>query len=103
MYSGVGILLEEPLTTIPRYEEEIPRLEQEARQYTRTEDEWLKKNKLSDIGYTKDLLKRLSQQANECASGTQYYRRTGAVLFEDVGEVVWQDLMSGKESRFWLI
>jgi hypothetical protein len=102
-YSGVGILLEEPASALPRYEQEIPRLQQEMQLITCPKDEWKKADMTEEIDYTKNLVARLTQQVNECVSGKQYYRRTGAVHFQDVDEEVWQDLMGGDGSCFWLI
>jgi hypothetical protein len=102
-YSGVGILLEEPGSAIPRYQQEIIRLQREIQLITCPKDEWIKADKMEETDYTGNLLTRLSQQVGECASGKQYYRRTGAVHFEDVDEEVWHDLMSGDELCFWLI
>jgi hypothetical protein len=103
MYSGVGILLEDPSATTIRYKQEIPRLQREIELITRPNDEWRKTNCLEDIQYTRNLLEQLSHQASECALGKQYYRRTGAIYFEDVSEADWQRLTNGNGLRFWLI
>jgi hypothetical protein len=100
LYSGIGILLEEPSLAIPRYEKQMPKLKQDLECCT---EAWKKQNLEDDIVFLENFLKALAQEVEECASGKQYYRRMGAVHFQGVGEDAWRDLVSGRESYFWLI
>jgi hypothetical protein len=101
-YSGVGILVEDPSEAIPHYRQEVLRLQQEASKLTDPKDKWNKDGLLDSVGYANKFIDRLAQQAKECAAGKQYYRRTGAVEFDNVSEKVWNDLMGGSEASFWL-